>query len=80
MGLFGKSEPETVDVNDKPLRCQVCGHDTFWKRTHNCTRVSPHSSTWSGHHLPASDGSNGFSDLRRRSCTIASSYSSVCAR
>ena len=33
MSLFGKGEPETVDVSDRLLRCQVCGNNTFWKRS-----------------------------------------------
>jgi uncharacterized protein len=33
MGLFGKGEPEAVQVHDRPLRCQVCGNDTFWRRS-----------------------------------------------
>ena len=32
MAMFGKSEPETVDVRGQPLRCQVCDTDTFWRR------------------------------------------------
>lgn len=32
MGLFGKSEPEHVEVKDKPLRCEICKNDTFWPR------------------------------------------------
>lgn len=32
MGLFGKSEPEAVTVLDAPFRCQVCRHDTFWRK------------------------------------------------
>ena len=32
MGLFSKSEPEGFDVQGKPLRCVVCGHQTFHKR------------------------------------------------
>ncbi len=24
MALFGKSDPETADVQGRPLRCQVC--------------------------------------------------------
>lgn len=31
MGLF-REEPEAAEVNDKPLRCQVCGHHAFFKR------------------------------------------------
>jgi hypothetical protein len=32
MGLFGKGEPESFDVNEKPLHCQVCQNETFWRR------------------------------------------------
>jgi predicted nucleic-acid-binding Zn-ribbon protein len=32
MSIFGKSEPETVEVNGKSLRCVVCGNDTFHSR------------------------------------------------
>ena len=32
MGLFGKEEPEPVEVLGKSLRCQVCGNDGFYKR------------------------------------------------
>jgi len=32
MGLFAESDPETVEVLGNPLRCQVCGNATFWRR------------------------------------------------
>ena len=35
MGLFGKDEPEQVEIaalSGKPMKCQVCGNDTFWRR------------------------------------------------
>ena len=32
MGLFGKREPETVEVGGTPLRCVICEHDRFWRR------------------------------------------------
>lgn len=32
MGIFGREEPEIVEVLDKPLRCQVCSHDKFFTR------------------------------------------------
>jgi predicted nucleic-acid-binding Zn-ribbon protein len=32
MRLFGKKEPETVEVFGKALHCQVCGNSTFWRR------------------------------------------------
>lgn len=32
MGLFGKQEPEPVEINDHPLRCIICGHDHFHQR------------------------------------------------
>ena len=31
MGLF-KEEPEPATVLDKPMRCQVCGNEGFYKR------------------------------------------------
>ena len=31
MGLF-KDDPEPAEVLDKPLRCQVCGNEGFYKR------------------------------------------------
>ena len=33
MGIFGKTEPEIVNVLERPLRCVVCGHDRFYPRT-----------------------------------------------
>ncbi|MGB9887202.1 MAG: hypothetical protein ACPLPT_07580 [Moorellales bacterium] len=32
MALFGKKEPETVQILGKNLSCHVCGHDKFWRR------------------------------------------------
>ncbi|MCR4419423.1 MAG: hypothetical protein QHH27_03000 [Clostridia bacterium] len=32
MALFGKREPEQVQILEKDLACQVCGHDRFWRR------------------------------------------------
>ena len=33
MGLFGKREPEAVEVaGGIPLRCEICKHDLFWTR------------------------------------------------
>ncbi len=32
MGLFGKSEPEQVEVVGLALRCEICKHDRFWQR------------------------------------------------
>ncbi len=32
MSLFGESEPISANVNGKPLCCQVCGNDAFWRR------------------------------------------------
>jgi hypothetical protein len=32
VGLFGQSEPEAVDVVGRPLRCEICQHDRFWRR------------------------------------------------
>ena len=32
MGLFGKEEPEPIEVLDKSLRCQVCSGETFYTR------------------------------------------------
>ena len=28
----GRSEPTTVEIHGRPLLCQVCGHNTFWRR------------------------------------------------
>ena len=32
MPIFGKEEPQVVDVHGRALRCLVCEHDTFFKR------------------------------------------------
>lgn len=32
MGLFGNPEPVAIEVLDKPLRCEICKHDRFWRR------------------------------------------------
>ena len=32
MGLFEAAKPKSYLILDKPLHCQVCGHDEFWKR------------------------------------------------
>ena len=35
MGLFGKSEPETVELpalDGASMKCQVCNNHTFWRR------------------------------------------------
>lgn len=32
MGLFGKKEPERVEVLGKALRCEICGGQEFWQR------------------------------------------------
>jgi hypothetical protein len=32
MGLFGKKEPEEVQVAGLTLRCEICKHDRFWHR------------------------------------------------
>lgn len=31
MSLLRKEEPETVEINDVHLVCQVCRHDKFWR-------------------------------------------------
>lgn len=33
MSLFRKEEPEPVEILERPLRCTICGHDRFWRRT-----------------------------------------------
>jgi hypothetical protein len=33
MGIFGKEEPVVIEVNGRPLRCVVCQHDTFYRRS-----------------------------------------------
>ncbi len=32
MGLFGKKEPEPVQVAGLELHCEICKHDRFWRR------------------------------------------------
>jgi hypothetical protein len=32
MALFGKREPEQVQILGKDLTCHVCGYDRFWRR------------------------------------------------
>jgi hypothetical protein len=32
MGIFGKEEPETIELNGEPLRCVVCQHAAFYQR------------------------------------------------
>jgi len=32
MGLFGKKEPESVEIEGRPLHCEIRGHDLFWRR------------------------------------------------
>lgn len=32
MALFGKREPEQIQILGKDLACQVCGYDRFWRR------------------------------------------------
>ena len=32
MGLFGKSEPEEVQVLGDSLHCEICKNNTFWQR------------------------------------------------
>ena len=32
MGLFGEKKPMQVEIQGKPLRCEICGHDSFWHR------------------------------------------------
>jgi hypothetical protein len=32
MGLFGKKKPEPVEIEGRPLLCEICGHDHFWRR------------------------------------------------
>ena len=32
MPIFGKEEPQVVDVHERPLRCLVCDHNTFYRR------------------------------------------------
>jgi len=31
MGLFGKKEPEPVQVAGLALHCEICKHDQFWQ-------------------------------------------------
>lgn len=32
MALFGNKEPERVEVLGRPLRCEICHHELFWRR------------------------------------------------
>ncbi len=32
MGLFGKKNPERVEVKGKILQCPICDGDLFWQR------------------------------------------------
>ena len=32
MSLFGKKEPQTVDILEKVLKCPICANNTFWIR------------------------------------------------
>jgi len=32
VGLFGKKQPETVQIGGKPFRCMVCQNEDFWRR------------------------------------------------
>ena len=32
MGLFGENEPVQVEIQGRPLRCEICGHNNFWHR------------------------------------------------
>lgn len=32
MGLFGKKDPEQVQIAGILLRCEICKHDRFWKK------------------------------------------------
>ena len=32
MAIFGEEKPHGVDVRDRPLRCLVCQHNTFYRR------------------------------------------------
>lgn len=32
MGIFGKSEPEEVQVHGVDLQCEICKNTTFWQR------------------------------------------------
>ena len=41
MGLFGKDQPESAEVNGKPLQCQVCGNKLFLQTlfSHSCQGI-----------------------------------------
>ena len=32
MGIFGKKEPEGVEIAGRPLKCEMCGGTQFWRR------------------------------------------------
>jgi hypothetical protein len=32
MGIFGKSDPEQVQMAGLTLRCEICNNEQFWQR------------------------------------------------
>jgi hypothetical protein len=32
MGLFGKKEPEQVQIANLTLHCEICKHNRFWQK------------------------------------------------
>lgn len=32
MSLFKTKKAEPFEINDKPLKCLICGHGKFWER------------------------------------------------
>ena len=32
MGIFGKQQAEEVEVAGRRLKCEMCGHERFWRR------------------------------------------------
>jgi hypothetical protein len=32
MGIFGKKEPEEVEIAGRSLKCEMCGGHRFWQR------------------------------------------------
>ncbi len=47
---FFSEDPEEVAINEKPLRCQVCGNKTFHRRTATLQGASlnPFQNEWLG--------------------------------
>lgn len=33
MGLFKTKQAGFFEIDEKPMKCLICGHDKFWERT-----------------------------------------------